>query len=373
MNMKRILAAIIILSALTGISYADIVYTTSSALGVIPVNSTEDIGTPALRYTSLGGDPLVGSYSVGSNPYVMVVDRASNYSGGDTALIFNASNLTSPEKRVNLNGVRNTKTFASSYNGRSIFFASQGNASIVEFDTTSIDIPINAYTYVNDSEDTEYEPELVDMSVGTYYIYALFRANPDKIELFAFDGQLKEGIEDTRRGTVRNDASNLSALTSNRFAIGAEEGISIANTTTIYALTSTDYPVKSICRDSGNGLYYIEQSVSGDVNLWHYSSDNERRTRIDSMQGTSDCQLVRDSDYNILAAMTGDSIYLYDMTNDELLASFDSSRLGGVPLNITVSHAEYDSGSSSSSNCNVSCLGTMMMSVFVFGMMKRKR
>ena len=109
------------------------------------------------------------------------------------------------------------------------------------------------------------------------------------------------------------------------------------------------------------------------MNLWHYSNDNERMTRIDSMQGTSDCQLVRDSDYNILAAMIGDSIYLYDMTNDELLASFDSSRLGGVPLNITVSRAEYDSGSSSSSNCSISCLGAMMMSVLGVSLMRRKR
>ena len=374
MNMKRIFAAIIILSALIGVSHADIVYTTSEgSLGVIPVTSIVSIDRPALRYSGLGEDILVGSYTVGSNPYVMVVDRASENAAGDTALVFKASDLTSPTERVTLNGVYNTKTFASSYNGRSIFFASQENASIVEFDTSSIDIPINVYTYTNTSEDEEYEPELIDISIGTSQIFALFRAAPDEVELFLFDGQLKEGVKNTNRGIIRNDATGLASLASNRAAIAAEEGISIANNTTIYTLVSTDYPVKSICRDSGNGLYYVEQSEAGDVNLYHYYNDNYRITKIDSMQGTSDCKLVRDSDYNILAAMIGDSIYLYSMTDDELLASFDSSRLGGIPLNITVSHAEYDNGSSSNSNCSVSGLGGMMMSVFVFGVLRRKR
>lgn len=374
--MKKILSAIIILTALTGISYADIVYTTSDSLGLIRVDSVTSVDTPVLRYTNLGGDPLVGSYMARSEPYIMVVDRASNYSGGDTALIFKTSDLTSPEKSLYLKGVYDTKKFASSYNGRSIFFASRGNVSIVEFDTTSIDVPINAYTYINDSEDQyeyEYEPELIDMSVGSSYIYAMFRTSSDKVELFAFDGQLKEGVKNMKRGTIRNDAANLSSLTSGRFAIGADEGISIASHTSIRTLTSTDYPVKSICSDTGDGLYFMEYSESGEVNLCHYHPSTKVIGIVDSMQGTSDCQLVKDSSYNVLAALTGDSIYLYDMTTDELIASFDSSSLGGTPLNMTASRAIYDDGSSSSSNCDVSCMGAIMMIVLGVSLMRRKR
>ena len=372
--MKKISAAMIILAALTGISHADIVYTTSGgSLGVIPVDSKTDIGTPSIMYSGVGSDPLAGSYTVGSTPYVMVADRASNNAYGDTALIFNTSNLTSPAESVILNGVRNTKTFAGSYNGRSVFFASMGNTSIVEFSASSIDVPINAYIYDNTSEDAEYEPELIDMAVGNSYIFALFRASPEKIELLTFDGQIKEGVEDTRRVTIRSDATCLAALSSNRFAVGAEEGISIANISSIKTLVSTDYPVKSICRDSESGLYYVEQSESGDINLRHSDIEGSNIRLIDSMQGTSDCQLVRDSDNNILAAMIGDSIYLYDMKEDELLASFDSSSLGGSPLNIAVSKVDYDEGSSSGSNCDVSGMGALMMSVCIMGMMRRKR
>lgn len=372
--MKKILTAIIILAGFTSISNADIVYTTSEgSLGVIPISSITDIGTPSIMYSGIGSDPLVGSYTEGTTQYVMVVDRESNNAYGDRALVFSSSNLRSPVKNLTLNGVQNTKAFASSHNGRSIFFASQENASIFEFDTTSIDIPINAYTYTNTSEDEEYEPELVDMSVSTSHIFALFRATPDKIELLAFDGQLKEGVENTRKGEIRNDATGLAALSSNRFAIAAEEGVSIANTASIYMLVSTDYPVKSICRDSGNGLYYAEQSESGDVNIWHHSSGSDDPKRIASMQDAldSDCQLVRDNDYNILAAMIGDSIYLYDMEKNEFLDSFDSSSLGGIPLNIAVSKAEYDNGSSSSSNCNVSCAGAVLALILGFALRRR--
>ena len=201
----------------------------------------------------------------------------------------------------------------------------------------------------------------------------MFRAAPDNIELLTFDGQIKEGVKNTRRVTIRNDAANLAALSSNRFAVGAEEGIIITNIASIKAIVSTDYPVKSICRDSGSGLYYVEQSASGDISLMHSDIEGSDINLIDSMQGTSDCQLVRDSDNNILAAMIGNSIYLYDMKTDILLASFDSSSLGGSPLNIAVSNVDYDEGSSSGSNCDVSGLGALMMSVCILGMMKRKR
>ena len=369
--MKKILALILILSAFTGISHADIVYTTSdSNLGAIPVTSKTEIGTPSIYYSGVGSEPLVGSYTVGTAPYVMVVDREPDSVSGDTALIFSASDLTSPVKSVTLNGVHDTKTFAGSYNGRSLFFAS--DASIIEFTSSSPDIPINIYTYVNTSEDSAYDPEIADISVGLNYIFALFRPTPYKTELFAFDGQLKENIKNFRRGEIRNDATHLAALSSNRFAIGADGGISLANVNSIRTIISSDYPVKTTCRDRGNGLYYAEQSESGDVNLWHYNPDGETVTLIDSMEGTSECQLVRDSYSNILALMAGDSIYLYDMELDELLVSFNESSLGGTPLNITVSRAEHDEGKSSSSNCSVSCMGAIMISVMGFAF-RRKR
>ena len=371
--MKKISALILILFAFTGVSHADIVYTTSdSNLGIIPITSKTEIGTPSIHYRGVGSDPLVGSYTVGTSTYVMVVDRAANNEYGDTALIFRTSDLTAPEQRVTLSGVYDTKKLEGSYNGRSVFFASRENTSIFEFDSSSIDIPINMYTYVQTSADEEYEPELVDMSIGRSYIFALFRATPYKIELFAFDGQLKEGVKNVKRATIRNDATSLSAMASNRFAIGAEAGVSVANINTIGAIVSTDYPVTATCRDKDSGLYYIEQSESGDVYLWHSSYKGDSVTLVDSLQGTSDCQLVRDSSYNILAAMTGDSIYLYDMSDDELIISFSASDLGGRPLNIAVSNAEHDDGKSSNSNCSVSCMGGIMISVLGFAL-RRKR
>lgn len=368
--MKKILAAMIILSAFTGISHADIIYTTTDgSLGTIPVNSVKEIGIPLLQYSGLGSDTLMGTYTAGTNSCIMVVNRSSNPETPDTALIFSTSNLTAPSARTTLNGVYDAKTFAGSYNGRSLFFASRGNTSIIEFDSTSPDIPINLYTYT--SADSEYEPELVDMSVNNNYIFALFRASPDKLEMLAFDGQLKEGVKNTRRGIIRNDATGLAPLASNRFAIGAETGLSIANISTITNITSTDYPVTAMCRDRGNGLYYIEQSEFGDVNLYHYNHDNKEITIINSLQSSSDCQLVRDSYNNILAAMMGDSIYLYDMAEDILLESFGSESLEGIPVNIAVSRVEHDEGRSSGSNCNISCMGAFMAVVLGFALRRR--
>lgn len=371
--MKKILALILIFSAFTGVSHADIVYTTSDGnLGAIPITSRTEIGTPSIQYRRAAADPLVGSYTVGTSPYVMVVERASDNAFGDTALIFSASDLTAPSSSVTLTGVHNTKTFAGSYNGRSLFFASDGNTSIVEFDTSSIDIPINMYTYVQDSADEEYEPEFLDMSVGRTYIFALFRATPDKVELFAFDGQIKEGVKKTRRAAIRSDATSLAALNSNRYAVGADEGVSVANINSIRAIVSTDYPVTAICRDKDSGLYFAEQSESGDVYLWHSSYNGDNVKLVASLQGTSDCQLLRHSSYNILAAMIGDSIYLYDMSDDGLLASFSASELGGTPLNIAESNPDHDDGKSSGSNCNMSCMGLMLAGVFGFAL-RRKR
>ena len=371
MNMKKVFTAIIILAAFTGISHADIIYTTTDgSMGAIPVNSAKDIGIPSLQYSGLGSDTLLGAYTEGTNPRIMIVNRSSNLEAPDTALIFSTSNLTAPSSRITLNGVYDTKTFASSYNGRSLFFASRGNTSIIEFDSSSPDIPINLYTYT--SADSEYEPEFVDMAVNNNYIYAIFRASPDKLEMLVFDGQLKEGVKNTRRGLIRNDATGLAPLASNRFAIGAEYGLSIVTNSATLTTISSDYPVTAMCKDRGYGVYYTEQSESGDINLCHYDSDKKEVTLIDSLQSISDCQLVRDSYTNILAAMMGDSIYLYDMTeNDELIVSFSASDLGGTPMNIAVSRVEYDEGKSSGSNCNVSCMGLMLAGVLGFALRRR--
>ncbi len=375
--MKKILAAIIILTALSGISYADIVYTTSNgSLGIIPVRSAEDIRTPEVMYSGLRENSLVGAYVVETSqnktsPYIMVVNRNENVEASDTALIFKASELTSPAMSTTLNGVYNTKTFAGSYNGRSLFFASQEDVSIVEFDAASPDIPLNMYMYNNILEDTtDYEPELIDMAVGTYHIMALFRATPDILELFMFDGQLDETVKDFRRGTIRNDATNIAYLKGNKFAIGAEGGVSIVNLNTIQTIVSTDYPVKSICRDTGDGLYFAEQSQNGDVDIWHYKNEDSI-TMVASIEGDYNCKLLKDSDYDVLAVMSGNRIYLYKMNDDIFLASYDTSSLGGTPTNITVSKAASEE-ESSGSNCDVSSMGVLMMSVLVFALMRRK-
>ena len=110
--MKKILAAMMIIAAFTGISHADILYTTSEgSLGVIPVGnstSTTSVDVPTLMYSHLGSDAIAGSYSVGTNHYVMVVDRRPDNISGDMALIFTSSNLESPVNSADLEGVNST-------------------------------------------------------------------------------------------------------------------------------------------------------------------------------------------------------------------------------------------------------------------------
>ena len=129
--MKKILAAIIILAAFTGISHANIVYTTSNGyLGVIPVSSTTSIDTPVSMYLGIVSDSVTGSYSVGTSHYVMVVERRAENESGDRALVFSTSDLSSPVLSADLEGINDTKTFGGSYNGRSLFFASGKTPSI---------------------------------------------------------------------------------------------------------------------------------------------------------------------------------------------------------------------------------------------------
>ena len=233
---------------------------------------------------------------------------------------------------------------------------------------------MNSYTYTADSDDESYTPEIIDMSVGINNIYALFSKPDDMPELIAFDGQLKEDVEGITRGTLSTDAFMMTFMSSNRLALASSEGISVVRRNTISKIWSSDKTVKAMCRDDNDGLYFVAHNESEDADeLYHYDESKVVLMPIDSFDVAPKYQLVRDIDNHILAVMTGDSILLYSTTDDLLVEEFDASYTEGSFVSIAASTTDAEEGSSSGSNCNVSCLGAIMMSVCLYAVLRRKR
>ena len=119
-------------------------------------------------------------------------------------------------------------------------------------------------------------------------------------------------------------------------------------------MVSTDYPVVSICSDNSNGFYYVVQETSNDVklnSLYHYKDANTEVISILTNITGGNVQVFH-ADHDVLAAIIGGEIKLYNMADDNLAATYTASQLGGTPYNMTSCTTSGDSAKSSS-GCNL--------------------
>ena len=361
-----ILVMMMVIVALYGSAHADVFYLTDSGvLGRISVYGWDSADIYGTQYTTSWSSPFLGSYWNGSTTRVILVDRTTDTTtSGDTALVFNPSDLTQPESTSKvLAGVYYAQAMAGSDNGRSVFFAS--GSSIHEFSTGDFSLR-RSYTYRPNTSD-DIVSEITGLITDSNVIYALVQQDISRDMVLGFDGQLREDVSSFERRYLAEEAAAISWLNGARVAAAHEYGVDVwYDNRGFVHLLSSDFPVKAVCQDSGSGLYFIEQYESEGTyttTLNHYTTAGGVKELFTNTEGQI-CRLVRDGDNGILAAIVGDELLVYMMENDAVLGEYDSSELGGLPDQITVSAV---SGEKSKSNSGCSITGAGMMVLLLAG------
>ena len=336
-------------------SNADIVYNTEAGtLGFIKTTSSTSADFYGTQYTGTGSGAFLGSYWNGSSTKILTVS-------GDSAMIFNPADLTAPETNIALSGISGVQAMAGSDVGRSVFLAS--GSTVTDFSTEDFSA-VHSY-------DHEAGGRVTALLTNGSNVYAAVDDPESGDIILIFDGQLRDDVQGFARRDLPSGTTSLSWLNGSRIAIGHASGVDVWHGTKIDTAASSDAPVKSVCQDSGDGFYFAEQSASGDVyttTLKHYA-DGEITTLFTDSTGKG-CQVLRHEDNNILAAVIGGHVRLYGMEKDSLIGDYDSTALGGKPINVAISAVSGDDGSSSS-GCNVSGLGGLML-IGCLAVMKRR-
>ena len=372
--MRKFSAVVILvmMMAVCSSAHADIVYLTASGdVGRIHVTGSESADLYGTQYTTSWSSPFIGSYWNGSSTRIILVDRTTDTAAsGDTALIFDPSNLTKPldtERKV-LAGVYSAQAMAGSDNGRAVFFAS--GSSIHEFSTEDFSLT-RSYTYKpKTSEDIA--SEITGVITGSNVIYALVQQTGSHDLVLEFDGQLRDDISSFKTHALAHETAAFSWLNGTRVAAGHEYGVDVmSDSRGFLRFLSTDVPVKAVCRDTDTGFYFIEQYESEGVyttTLKHYSS-GEVSTLFTNTEGRT-CRLVRDGDNGIFGAIAGDEVLVFRMADDELIGEYDGEMLGSLPAQIVISNVT-GSDKSSSSGCSITGMGMMLFLAGVCILSKR--
>lgn len=358
----KIFAGIIFMLALCGISQADIVYTTSTGnLGLIAIDGTS-IDLPEVKYSGLNGNAFAAPFWNGEESRIIAVNRAlDGTESWDSALVFRSSELDSPidEQEKVLTGIRGTRSIANSQNGRGLFFASSENASIVELDTEKLNA-VRSYRYYSGSDDII--PHMQNLLVTASNIYGLVEAGEEGSYFMEFDGQLKDNVEGFSRIGINSEAATMTWLSNSRIAVGVSSGIIIVRNEGNYFAVRTDTPVKAVCSDNEDGIYFITQRYSDGeyINALHhepaFASDKEP---LRDREYGENCQLLGHG--NIFAAIMGEKIIIYNASSGELIEEYDSEDLEGVPVSMSARYADGQREETSSSNCNTYGFGIVLL------------
>ena len=362
--MRKILAALIFIAALSGTSWANVLYTTDNGkLGIIGVQGVLSIDAPAVQYDGIGNNAFVASFWNGDESRVIVLDRATgDTTSWDKVFIFKSSSLSEPLKGSGnfLEGIRSTQAAVSAVSGGGLFIASRENASIVQLDTDNLKY-VRSYAYKTESGDST--PHMQGVLVNYRYIYGLLEAGEAKSVFFRFDGQLKEKVAGTFKVGFPQEAASMTWLSGSRIAAAVSSGVGLLGSDGFYSLVSTDQPAKSLCPDNGDGFYFTTQTEEDGAytsTLYHYSSDET--TEICSEQGKG-CQLLGIGN-GMLAAVLGEKILICDSSNGATLEEFDSDTLGGVPVYACVRYISGEKSDSSNGSCTLSGAGIFMLLAF---------
>lgn len=373
--MKKIFAVMAVLALMSGASWADIVYTTDQGnLGFIKIRNALSADAPQVRYSGLGDNAAVTAFWDGRETKIIAIDRAKDGADSDDrGLVFRASNLSSPiTDKITLHGVRNTRSAISSLNGKSLFFASYANGSIVEFDTEHF-TPVRSYKHQTSSRDIV--PHVVRVATDYRSVYGLVEAEGESVFL-RFDGQLKSGTRYFRSTPVKVKVSGMSMLAHGLFAVATSSGIGYMNPYygEFTEVLDTDAPVKSVCPDNGDGYYFVTQELSGEeyVNTLGHRTGDETVLVLENGTGER-CGIFMHFPTDTLVVVTSDKIMLYRASTDEFVKEYTSEELGGNPVSVTSNYSSGYSERTSSSNCNISGSGMVLLLSCAVMIMKRRK
>ena len=356
---------------------ADFAYTTENGtLGIFTVTSLSSTSidvTMSDTYEGYSEDLFVSGFYNTSNPGLIVIEKNQGSSvSGDYAYIYNGTDFVTPVYEGYLAGVRGANAVASANNGRSIFIASENNASIAEFDLTSLsDMPRHYYTYPYESFDIQ------ALVLNGYYLYALF-TNPEsedqKSKIKQFDGQLLEKTS-YLSADVDHYANDIVIASNAGVFIGTDSGFELFRYNKSTSIVSDDSfgSVKSMCSDESNGFYFVSSMLSGDQ-IFRYKNSGEVVWLHSTPDNGAYQKILYDNDKKILAAVMGGRVVFLNVNNDtpSLIASYTSSSFDGAVTGIAKIFTSGASDQRSSSGCDFMSLGFLTGALIIALSLKKR-
>lgn len=371
--MRKIVLSLMILLTLCGVSYADFVYATSSgSLGTLKVNASNDMEASPSQYTGNMSSPFLASYWNGNSTSLVLIDRYAGLSG-DKAYVFSPNSLTNYTNSADIVGVHGTEGAEYSENGYSLFLTS--GAEIYEVSTGDFRV-LNSYDCTRIISNDTYSTEIVDIVVDSQLVQVI-ASTGEASRFIRFDGQLDETRKFFMSRDVSSGASSLLSTLNGYPVVGHSLGIDTmsSNGKEFYRVISTDYPVKAMCPDESSGIFYATQYKDGNeyVNTISHAASSTNFTPITIRSSSTNIKLIRDNSHlEIFAAMTDEGINVITYKDGKTSKhSFTSSELGGKVAGIVAASVSGYDWTSSSSGCDASGFGLMMVAAVMF-MMRRK-
>lgn len=371
--LKKFILSLTIMLLFCGISHADFIYATEEGkLGTIRVNSSYDIETPSALHGGTISSPLLTSYWNGKDTNLLLIDRYGSDSG-DRGYIFNPSDVENFTESRDIPGVYGAEFAGYAESGYSIFLTS--GAKIFEVSTSTFRIK-NSFDCERIISRDGYDTEICALHVDTSTISVLLKAG-DSIKYARFDGQLKSNVRSFLSADMQAGASAVISTYNSRPLVGHSTGIdTMRNNGKFYQLISTDHPVKAMCQDENDGLFFAEQETSGDkyINtILHYlPSGTSYFTPFEIDSSTPDIKLLRDySNKETFAAMINEKIIIATYKDGfTTTREYSASTLGGTPVGITTASVSGYDPNKSSSGCD--SFGALIILAAIPFVLKRK-
>lgn len=361
--MRKFLLTLAITAALCGVSFADVVYMTSTGnLGTIKINSSSDIEAPSIQYT--GGEassPFLTSYWNGSSTNLAMITRNAT-SSGDRAYVFNPGSLTNYSYSADIEGVHGTSGAGYAETGYSLFLTA--GSKIYEVETSGFGV-LNSFDCMAVISADGYDTEIDSIAVDSQTIHVIASAG-ERQRYIRFDGQLKEGVNYFMSSDVSAGSTVVLSNSGNYPVVAHSTGIdAMTSNHEFYNLLSSDYPVKAMCRDNSNGIFYATQYKNGEsyVNTIMHSPQNTQFTPATITSASSNIKLLRDNkNSDTFAVMTDEGITLFTYRNGSTTRhDYTASELGGTPSGISAATVSGYDKNSNSSGCNAMGMGLVAL------------
>ena len=371
--LRKFTLSLMILLSLCGISFADFIYTTENgSLGTIGVNTSYDITSPSLQYSGNISSPFLTSFWNGSGTDILLIDRYGSDSG-DVGYVFSPSSLSSFSASHDIDGVYGTELAGFSQNGYSIFLTS--GATIYEVNTSDFRVK-NSFDCTKVLSRDGYDTEICSLAVDSSIIHVLARAGSSE-KYMRFDGQMSNHVGTFGSYDVSPGASVVLNTENSLAVVGHSSGIeTLRRDGKFYSVISTDSPVKAMCPDDSNGIFFATQTQSGSTytnTVQQLSSSGESLFVLETIESSSpNIKMLRDdSHHEIFAVMTDEKITVISYKDGAINTwEFTSSALGGKPAGIAAASVSGISKNSSSSGCSGGFAG--LIALLIPFMLKRK-